>query len=64
MFLHSNGSRQGHSKYHDNSTGIRARIGKKNSGSTTVKYAVEVGLCLGWIDAIRRSYDAVDLHSP
>ena len=48
-------------KHHAKNTGIWLRIGKKNSGLITVSYddAVETALCHGWIDAIRKSYDAV-----
>ncbi len=48
-------------KQHAKSTGVWLRIGKKNSGSITITYddAVETALCHGWIDAIRKSYDAV-----
>ncbi|MBK8341576.1 MAG: YdeI/OmpD-associated family protein [Flavobacteriales bacterium] len=48
-------------KHHAKSTGIWLRIGKKNSGLITVTYdeAVETALCHGWIDAIRKAYDAV-----
>ena len=48
-------------KHHAKNTGVWLRIGKKNSGLVTVTYdeAVETALCHGWIDAIRKSYDAV-----
>lgn len=48
-------------KHHAKNTGVWLRIGKKNSGLVTVSYddAVETALCHGWIDAIRKSYDAV-----
>lgn len=48
-------------KHHAKNTGVWLRIGKKNSGLVTVSYdeAVETALCHGWIDAIRKAYDAV-----
>ena len=38
---------------------IFLRIGKKDSGFTTVSHAeaLQIALCWGWIDAIRKSYD-------
>ncbi|MFZ1687610.1 MAG: YdeI/OmpD-associated family protein [Flavobacteriales bacterium] len=48
-------------KQHAKSTGVWLRIGKKNSGLVTITYddAVETALCHGWIDATRKSYDAL-----
>lgn len=48
-------------KHHAKNTGVWLRIGKKNSGMVTVSYdeAVETALCHGWIDAIRKAYDAL-----
>ena len=48
-------------KHHGNNTGVWLRIGKKKSGLVTLSYdeAVVTALCHGWIDAIRKSYDAV-----
>ncbi len=48
-------------KHHAKNTGVWLRIGKKNSAFVTISYdeAVETALCHGWIDAIRKSYDAV-----
>ncbi|MBK6626111.1 MAG: YdeI/OmpD-associated family protein [Flavobacteriales bacterium] len=48
-------------KNHARNSGVWLRIGKKNSGLVTLTYdeAVETALCHGWIDAIRKSYDAV-----
>ena len=48
-------------KHHATNTGVWLRIGKKNSGLATVTYddAVETALCHGWIDAIRKAYDAL-----
>ncbi|MBP8823817.1 MAG: YdeI/OmpD-associated family protein [Flavobacteriales bacterium] len=41
------------------SKGLYLKIGKKNSGllSITAAEALEVALCHGWIDAIRKSHD-------
>lgn len=46
-------------KHGTSSTGIYIRIAKKDSGLLSVNYveALEVALCHGWIDAIKRSYD-------
>lgn len=46
-------------KHHASSTGIFIRIGKKGSGllSITAPEALEVALCHGWIDAIRKAGD-------
>ena len=47
-------------KHHATSTGVYIRVGKKGSGirSITCSEALEVALCYGWIDAIRKSHDA------
>ncbi len=47
-------------KHHATSTGVFIRVGKKGSGirSITCPEALEVALCYGWIDAIRKSNDA------
>jgi uncharacterized protein YdeI (YjbR/CyaY-like superfamily) len=39
--------------------GIWVRMAKKNSGIPSIDYAqaVEVALCFGWIDGLKRSYD-------
>ena len=41
--------------------GIWMRLGKKNSGLTSIDYAqaVEGALCYGWIDGLKRKYDDV-----
>lgn len=41
------------------SPGIYIKIAKKDSGILSVTYAeaLEIALCYGWIDAIRRSFD-------
>lgn len=48
------------SKHHDSETEIWLRVYKKGSGVVTVTTAeaLEVALCWGWIDAIRKSFDA------
>lgn len=47
-------------KHHGTSKGVFIRVGKKGSGirSITCPEALEVALCYGWIDAIRKSHDA------
>ena len=47
------------SKHHDRETELWLRIYKKESGQPTVTYAeaLEVVLCWGWIDGIKKSYD-------
>ncbi|MBS1547140.1 MAG: YdeI/OmpD-associated family protein [Bacteroidetes bacterium] len=47
-------------KHHASSKGVYIRVGKKDSGirSITCPEALEVALCYGWIDAIRKSHDA------
>ena len=46
-------------KHGESSPGIYIRIAKKDSGMRSVTYAeaLEIALCHGWIDAIKRSYD-------
>ena len=46
-------------KHGGSSPGIYIRIAKKDSGMRSVTYAeaLEIALCHGWIDAIKRSYD-------
>jgi uncharacterized protein YdeI (YjbR/CyaY-like superfamily) len=48
-------------KHHDNETELWLRIYKKGSGVGTVTRdeAVDVALCWGWIDGLRKSYDAL-----
>jgi uncharacterized protein YdeI (YjbR/CyaY-like superfamily) len=45
--------------HHDDEPEIWLRVYKKDSGvaSVTVAEALDVALCWGWIDAIRKSYD-------
>ncbi|MFC4309232.1 YdeI family protein [Steroidobacter flavus] len=49
------------SKHHDREEELWLRIFKKDSGKPTVTYAeaLEVVLCWGWIDGIRKSYDEI-----
>mgnify|MGYP000904001307 FL=1 len=44
---------------HNISSGIWLKIFKKGSGKLTITYseALDVALCYGWIDAIKKSYD-------
>jgi uncharacterized protein YdeI (YjbR/CyaY-like superfamily) len=46
-------------KNHDKLDGLWLRIYKKASGTPTVTYAeaLDVALCFGWIDGLKRSYD-------
>jgi uncharacterized protein YdeI (YjbR/CyaY-like superfamily) len=46
-------------KNHDKADGLWLRIYKKASGTPTVTYAeaLDVALCFGWIDGLKRSYD-------
>jgi uncharacterized protein YdeI (YjbR/CyaY-like superfamily) len=46
-------------KHHDTSTGVFLQIAKKDSGKKTVNYAeaLDVALCYGWIDGIKKGYD-------
>jgi len=41
------------------STGVWIRIAKKDSGVTSISYnqAVEVALCFGWIDGLKKTFD-------
>lgn len=47
------------SKHHDRETELWLRIYKKDSGQATVTYAeaLDVALCWGWIDGIKKTYD-------
>lgn len=48
-------------KNHDRETELWLKIHKKTSGCATVTYAqaLDVALCWGWIDGIRKSFDEV-----
>lgn len=48
-------------QHHDSATEIWIKIHKKNSGLPTVTYAeaLDVALCFGWIDGIKKSFDAL-----
>jgi uncharacterized protein YdeI (YjbR/CyaY-like superfamily) len=45
--------------HHDSETELWLKIHKKNSGLPTVTYAeaLEVALCWGWIDGLKKSFD-------
>ncbi|MFI9510287.1 YdeI family protein [Nocardia sp. NPDC052566] len=45
---------------HERADGAWLRIAKKGSGRTTITLAAaaEIGLCYGWIDSQRKTYDA------
>ena len=47
-------------KNHAKSSGVWLRIAKKDSGRTSVSHAeaLDVALCYGWIDALRKAADA------
>jgi uncharacterized protein YdeI (YjbR/CyaY-like superfamily) len=47
------------SKHHDRQTELWLRIYKKDSGQPTVTYAeaLDVVLCWGWIDGLKKAYD-------
>ena len=46
--------------HHDKQTELYLRIYKKGSGVPTISYAqaLDVALCWGWIDGLKKSYDA------
>jgi uncharacterized protein YdeI (YjbR/CyaY-like superfamily) len=46
-------------KHHGDSTGVWVQIAKKGSGHSTVSHAeaVDVAICYGWIDGLRRPLD-------
>lgn len=48
-------------EYHDSSGGMWLRIYKKHSGirSITFEQVLDEGLCFGWSESTRRSYDDV-----
>jgi uncharacterized protein YdeI (YjbR/CyaY-like superfamily) len=48
-------------KHHAGSAGIWMRIFKKDSGEKSVTYAeaLDQALCFGWIDGLKKSFDAV-----
>jgi uncharacterized protein YdeI (YjbR/CyaY-like superfamily) len=47
-------------KHHDQESELYLRIYKKDSGVPTVTYAeaLDIALCWGWIDGLKKSYDA------
>jgi uncharacterized protein YdeI (YjbR/CyaY-like superfamily) len=46
--------------HHHATTGAWLLIAKKNTGATSITQpeALDVALCFGWIDSVRRSLDA------
>src|SRR5450432_2042064 len=48
-------------KYHASETELWLKIHKKDSGMPTVTYAqaLEVALCWGWIDGLKKTFDGV-----
>jgi uncharacterized protein YdeI (YjbR/CyaY-like superfamily) len=46
--------------HHDQETELYLRLYKKDSGIKTISYAeaLDVALCWGWIDGLKKSYDA------
>lgn len=48
-------------RHHDVHTEAWLRIGKKNRGAglVSIDEALDVALCYGWIDGLRRAYDDV-----
>jgi len=46
---------------HEFSGGIWMRIGRKKGGVISISYedALEIALCYGWIDALKKSFDTV-----
>jgi uncharacterized protein YdeI (YjbR/CyaY-like superfamily) len=46
-------------EHHSDSSGIWLQIAKKGSGHSTVSYAeaLDVAICYGWIDGLKRSLD-------
>jgi uncharacterized protein YdeI (YjbR/CyaY-like superfamily) len=46
-------------KQHDKSAGVWLKLAKKDSGIPSVAYAeaLEVALCYGWIDGLKKSFD-------
>ncbi|WP_116948798.1 YdeI/OmpD-associated family protein [Jiangella endophytica] len=43
--------------HHDSSDGVVLRIARKGAPGITIREALEVALCHGWIDSVRRSGD-------
>ena len=52
-------------KHHDKETELFIRFYKKGSGVRSVTYAeaIDVALCWGWIDGLRKSYDALSFEN-
>lgn len=44
-------------QHHDSSDGVVLRIARKGTPGLTIREALEVALCHGWIDSVRRAGD-------
>ncbi|TDC50162.1 hypothetical protein E1212_15665 [Jiangella ureilytica] len=44
-------------RHHDSADGVVLRIARKGSPGLTIEDALEVALCHGWIDSVRRAGD-------
>ena len=46
--------------HHEESAGVWVKVGRKGSTKTsiTIGEAGDVALCYGWIDSVRKSFDA------
>ena len=46
-------------RHHETADGLWVKIGKKANPAPSITYdeAVEVGLCFGWIDGLKNTYD-------
>jgi uncharacterized protein YdeI (YjbR/CyaY-like superfamily) len=44
-------------EHHDSSDGVVLRIARKGHPGLTIREALEVALCHGWIDSVRRAGD-------
>lgn len=44
-------------EHHDSADGVVLRIARKGSPGLTIEDALEVALCHGWIDSVRRAGD-------
>jgi len=58
-FKDSAACRQWFDKHHDDTNGVWLRLYKKASGMASVTYAevLDIALCYGWIDGLKKSYD-------
>ena len=59
LFANQQAWRKWLAKQHTKSAGLWLRFAKKNSGLTSVTYeeALDVALCYGWIDGLKKKYD-------